>query len=42
MQTMASLEAAKQAAELRKIADDQAYYGRVKAAAQQPLITYTY
>lgn len=42
MQTVASVEAARQAAELRKIADDQAYFARVKAAGQQPLRTYTY
>lgn len=41
-QTMAALEAARQASELKKIADNQAYFGRVKAAAAQPLRTYSY
>lgn len=42
MQTMASLEAARQAAELKRIAENQAYFARVKAGAAQPLRTLTY
>ncbi len=41
-QTMAALEAARQAAELKRLADNQAYFERVKAAAAQPLRTYSY
>lgn len=42
MQTMAALEAARQSAELKRLADEQAYFARVKAAAAQPLRTYAY
>lgn len=41
-QTIATLEAARQAAELKRIADDQAYFANVKAGAAQPLRTYSY
>jgi type IV secretion system protein VirB5 len=41
-QTMAALEAARQAAELKRIADNQAYFANVKAGAAQPLRTYSY
>lgn len=42
MQTMAAVEAARQAAELKRIADDQTYFNNVKAGAAQPLRTYSY
>lgn len=42
MQTMASLEAARQAAELKRLADNQAYFDRVKAAGALPAHNYTY
>ena len=42
MQTMASLEAARQAAELKRIADNQAYFARMRAAAQQQLRDLSY
>ena len=41
-QTMAALEAARQAAELKRLADNQAYFANVKAGAAQPLRTYSY
>lgn len=41
-QTMAALEAARQAAELKRIADDQTYFNNVKTGAAQPLRTYSY
>ena len=41
-QTMASVEAAKQAADLKKLADSQAYYSNVKTGASAPLHTYSY
>ena len=42
MQTMAALEAARQAAELRRLAENQAYFEGMKAGASQPLRTYSY
>lgn len=41
-QTMAALEAARQAAELKRLAEDQAYFTRVKNAAAAPLMTFSY
>lgn len=41
-QTMAALEAARQAAELRKLADNQRYFNNLNSAAGQPLRTYSY
>lgn len=37
MQTMASLEAARQAAELKRFADNQAYFQRIKDGGAQPI-----
>lgn len=42
MQTMAALEAARQAAELKRLAANQAYFAGVKSGASQPLRTYSY
>lgn len=42
MQTIAALEAARQSAELRRLADNQAYFARVKSAGAQPVHTYSY
>ncbi len=42
MQTMASLEAARQAAELKRIADNQAFFANLRSGAAQPLKTYSY
>jgi type IV secretion system protein VirB5 len=42
VQTMAALEAARQAEELKRLADNQAYFSRVKAAGAQPLRTFSY
>ncbi len=42
LQTMASMEAARQAAELKRLSDNQAYFASVKAGAAAPLRTYTY
>jgi type IV secretion system protein VirB5 len=42
MQTMATLESARQAAELKRIAEDQTYFANLKSGAYQPLKTYTY
>lgn len=42
MQTMATLEAARQAEELKRLADNQAYFARVKAAGAQPLRSFSY
>jgi type IV secretion system protein VirB5 len=42
MQTMAALEAARQAAELKRIADNQAYFERIRAAGAQPMRTFSY
>jgi len=41
-QTMAALEAARQAAELKKLADNQRYFNNLNSAAGQPLRTYSY
>jgi type IV secretion system protein VirB5 len=41
-QTMASLEAARQAAELKRLAENQAYFAGMRAGAAQPLRTFTY
>jgi type IV secretion system protein VirB5 len=41
-QTMAALEAARQAAELRRLADNQAYFSNLNSGAGQPLKTYAY
>lgn len=41
-QTMAALEAARQAAELKRLAENQAYFANVKAAGAQPLRTFSY
>lgn len=41
-QTMAALEAARQAAELKRLAEDQTYFANVKSGAAQPLRSYTY
>lgn len=41
-QTMASLEAARQAIELKRLAENQAYFENVRAAGAQPLRTLTY
>ena len=42
MQTMAELEAARQSEALKRLADNQAYFARVRAAAAQPLRDLTY
>lgn len=42
MQTMAALEAARQTAELKRIADNQAFFANLRAGAAQPLKTYSY
>lgn len=42
MQTMASLEAAQQAAELQRLSEQQQYYGSARAAAAAPRITISY
>lgn len=42
MQTMAALESARQAAELKRIADNQAYFANVRSGAAEPLRTYSY
>lgn len=42
MQTMASLEAARQSAELQRLAQNQAYFANLKAGGAQPLKTYSY
>jgi len=41
-QAMASLEAARQSAELKRIADDQAYFANVRAGGATALRTFTY
>lgn len=41
-QTMVALEAARQTADLARIADEQAFFSRVKGAAAQPLQSYKY
>jgi type IV secretion system protein VirB5 len=42
VQTMASLEAARQSAALKKLADDQTYFAGIKAGGTQPLLTLAY
>lgn len=42
VQTMAALEAARQAAELRRLNENQAYFAGMKAGASQPLRTFSY
>lgn len=42
MQTIGSLEAARQAAELKRLADNQAYFASLRAAGAQPLRSYSY
>ena len=42
LQTMATLEAARQVAELKRLADNQAYFSALKAGAAQPLRTFVY
>lgn len=42
VQTLGTLEAARQAAELKRIANDQAYFASMKAAGSQPVHSYTY
>jgi type IV secretion system protein VirB5 len=42
VETMAALEAARKVSELKHIADEQAYFARVKAAAAQPLRTFPF
>lgn len=41
-QTMAALESARQAAELKRLADNQAYFASVKAAGAQPIRSFSY
>jgi type IV secretion system protein VirB5 len=41
-QTMAALEAARQATELKRLADNQAYFASIKAAGAQPIQTFSY
>jgi type IV secretion system protein VirB5 len=41
-QTMAALEAARQTAELKRLADNQAYFASMKAAGAQPIRTFSY
>lgn len=42
MQTMAALEAARQAADLKRLANNQAFFAGVKSGASQPLRKYSY
>lgn len=42
MQTMAALEAARQAAELKRLAENQKYFANLNSGAKQPLKTYSY
>ncbi|MGP3508414.1 type IV secretion system protein [Paracidovorax citrulli] len=42
MQTMASLEAARQATEMKRLADDQQFYKNLNSGAGQPLKSYAY
>lgn len=42
MQTMASVEAARQAAELKRIADNQAFFANLNSSFGTPLKTYSY
>lgn len=42
MQTMAALEAARQAAELKRLAENQRYFANLNSGAKQPLKTYSY
>lgn len=42
MQTMAALEAARQAAELKRLADNQRYFRNLNSGAGLPLKTYSY
>lgn len=42
MQTMAALEAARQAAELKRLADNQRYFANLNSGAKQPLKAYSY
>lgn len=41
-QTVAALEAARQAAELKRLADNQRFFSNLNSAAGQPLKTYSY
>ncbi|RZI60601.1 MAG: hypothetical protein EOP14_00555 [Pseudomonas sp.] len=41
-QTMAAIEAARQAAALKKLAEDQAYFQAIKTGGSQPVRTFTY
>lgn len=41
-QTMAALEAARQAIELKRLADNQTYFNNLNSAAGRPLRTYSY
>jgi len=41
-QTMASLEASRQAAELRRLAENQTFFSNLNSGAGRPLKTYTY